>query len=78
MNDERHQRARRRDSAEPRNCDWAPKPASIQYHDKEWDVPLDSNSSLFKQVIHEGAQAGFVERIRPAQKQKSCKIGGRA
>jgi DNA-3-methyladenine glycosylase I len=40
-------------------CAWARDPLSIQYHDREWGVPLHDDQALFEFLILEGAQAGL-------------------
>ena len=40
-------------------CAWAKKPLDIDYHDKEWGVPLHDDQKLFEFLILEGAQAGL-------------------
>jgi DNA-3-methyladenine glycosylase I len=45
--------------AEPRRCGWARTEASIEYHDREWGVPLRDDRGLFEMLILEGAQAGL-------------------
>jgi DNA-3-methyladenine glycosylase I len=40
-------------------CAWARDPLSIQYHDREWGVPLHDDRALFEFLILEGAQAGL-------------------
>ena len=40
-------------------CDWAKKPIDIEYHDKEWGVPLHDDDKLFEFLILEGFQAGL-------------------
>jgi DNA-3-methyladenine glycosylase I len=52
-------------------CDWAgTDPTYIEYHDKEWGVPLHQDMRLFEMLILEGAQAGLswitILRKRPA------------
>jgi DNA-3-methyladenine glycosylase I len=55
-------------------CRWAHKPLLIEYHDKEWGVPLHRDQQLFELLILEGAQAGLSwetilkkrENYRPA------------
>src|SRR6266496_6220600 len=42
-----------------KRCDWARSPLSIDYHDKEWGVPLHDDRALFEFLILEGAQAGL-------------------
>lgn len=41
-------------------CTWAgDDPLNIDYHDREWGVPLHDDRSLFELLILEGAQAGL-------------------
>lgn len=40
-------------------CAWARTPLSIDYHDKEWGVPLHDDTRLFEFLVLEGAQAGL-------------------
>ena len=40
-------------------CSWAKNDLSIQYHDREWGVPLHEDHALFEFLILEGAQAGL-------------------
>ena len=40
-------------------CSWARNDLSIQYHDREWGVPLHDDRALFEFLILEGAQAGL-------------------
>src|ERR1700721_2211045 len=40
-------------------CHWARSPLMIQYHDKEWGVPVHDDRRLFEFLILEGAQAGL-------------------
>src|SRR3990172_5869012 len=41
-------------------CAWAgTDPAMIEYHDKEWGVPVHDDRLLFEFLILEGAQAGL-------------------
>lgn len=42
-----------------RRCHWASNDLAIQYHDKEWGVPLHDDQKLFEFLILEGAQAGL-------------------
>ena len=44
-----------------RRCDWAGETnlAYIEYHDKEWGVPLRDDRKQFEFLILEGAQAGL-------------------
>ena len=42
-----------------RRCGWARTEASIEYHDREWGVPLRDDRRLFEMLILEGAQAGL-------------------
>jgi len=40
-------------------CHWAKSPLMIEYHDKEWGVPVHDDRVLFEFLIMEGAQAGL-------------------
>jgi DNA-3-methyladenine glycosylase I len=40
-------------------CDWAAGPLMIEYHDREWGVPIHDDRLLFELLILEGAQAGL-------------------
>ncbi len=40
-------------------CGWARAPIDIDYHDREWGVPLHEDRLLFEFLILEGAQAGL-------------------
>jgi DNA-3-methyladenine glycosylase I len=40
-------------------CGWAKNGLSIQYHDREWGVPLHEDRALLEFLILEGAQAGL-------------------
>lgn len=40
-------------------CAWARTPLSIDYHDKEWGVPLHDDTRLIEFLVLEGAQAGL-------------------
>lgn len=43
-----------------RRCSWAGRePRMIEYHDREWGVPLRDDRRLFELLILEGAQAGL-------------------
>jgi len=42
-----------------RRCDWAQSPLMIEYHDREWGVPVHDDRVLFEFLILEGAQAGL-------------------
>jgi len=44
---------------QPARCSWARTPLGIEYHDREWGVPLHDDRALFEFVILEGAQAGL-------------------
>jgi DNA-3-methyladenine glycosylase I len=46
------------DEAQPR-CHWAKSPLMIEYHDREWGVPVHDDRVLFEFLILEGAQAGL-------------------
>jgi len=40
-------------------CQWAVNELNIDYHDKEWGVPVREDKLLFEMLILEGAQAGL-------------------
>jgi len=40
-------------------CAWANGDLYIEYHDKEWGVPVHNDRHLFEMIILEGAQAGL-------------------
>ncbi len=44
---------------EPTRCAWAKGDLYIQYHDREWGVPVHDDHLLFEFLILEGAQAGL-------------------
>ncbi len=43
----------------PNRCEWAKDDLMIQYHDKEWGIPVHDDKKLFEMLILEGAQAGL-------------------
>ena len=45
---------------EPNRCPWCgTDPLYVEYHDKEWGVPVYDDQTLFEFLILEGAQAGL-------------------
>ncbi len=44
---------------EPVRCAWAKGDLYIEYHDREWGVPVHEERRLFEFLILEGAQAGL-------------------
>ncbi len=46
-------------TTELHRCPWAKGDEYIDYHDKEWGVPVHDNRLLFEFLILEGAQAGL-------------------
>ena len=40
-------------------CAWARTPLGIEYHDREWGVPVHDDRVLFEFLTLEGAQAGL-------------------
>jgi DNA-3-methyladenine glycosylase I len=42
-----------------KRCAWARSPAMIEYHDREWGVPVHDDRALFEFITLEGAQAGL-------------------
>ena len=45
--------------AEPVRCAWARTPLGIEYHDREWGVPVHDDRVFFEFLLLEGAQAGL-------------------
>src|SRR5437879_2549544 len=50
---------KRRPPTTPIRCPWAIGDAYIQYHDREWGVPVHDDRLLFEFLILEGSQAGL-------------------
>ena len=47
-------------SANKKRCGWVgDDPLYLDYHDREWGVPLHDDRQLFEMIILEGAQAGL-------------------
>lgn len=46
-------------SIDVRRCPWAKSEPNIQYHDREWGVPVHDDRTLFEFLVLEGAQAGL-------------------
>jgi len=46
-------------NSQPQRCAWAKSELMIQYHDREWGVPVHDDRLLFEFLILEGAQAGL-------------------
>jgi len=46
-------------SPERKRCGWPSNPLAIEYHDREWGVPVRDDRVLFEFLILEGAQAGL-------------------
>ena len=44
---------------EQRRCPWAKTELYVEYHDREWGVPVHDDRTLFEFLILEGAQAGL-------------------
>jgi DNA-3-methyladenine glycosylase I len=42
-----------------KRCSWAKNDLAIEYHDKEWGVPVHDDRTFFEFLILEGAQAGL-------------------
>lgn len=45
--------------AKKKRCEWGEYESMIEYHDKEWGVPIHEDKKLFEMLILEGAQAGL-------------------
>jgi DNA-3-methyladenine glycosylase I len=50
---------REAEPADRQRCSWAKGDLYIQYHDREWGVPLHDDRALFEFLVLEGAQAGL-------------------
>ena len=46
-------------SPEKKRCPWPSNPLAVEYHDREWGVPVRDDRTLFEFLILEGAQAGL-------------------
>jgi DNA-3-methyladenine glycosylase I len=46
-------------TSKAKRCHWAASPLMIEYHDREWGVPVHDDRTLFEFLILEGAQAGL-------------------
>ena len=42
-----------------KRCSWPKNPLAVEYHDREWGVPVRDDRKLFEFLILEGAQAGL-------------------
>ena len=42
-----------------KRCEWANQESMLEYHDKEWGLPIHDDRKLFEFIILEGAQAGL-------------------
>src|SRR3990172_309971 len=40
-------------------CEWPKNPLAVEYHDREWGVPVHEDSRLFESLTLSGAQAGL-------------------
>ncbi len=47
----------------PQRCSWAKSDLMIEYHDREWGMPVHEDRTLFEFLILEGAQAGLSWEI---------------
>ena len=48
-----------KDKKMDKRCKWAKDDLMIEYHDREWGLPLHNDRALFEFLILEGAQAGL-------------------
>jgi len=46
-----------------KRCAWATDPLMIEYHDREWGVPVHDDRVFFEFLILEGAQAGLSWQV---------------
>lgn len=42
-----------------KRCEWAKDELMIEYHDRQWGMPLHDDTKLFEMLVLEGAQAGL-------------------
>lgn len=42
-----------------KRCNWGSSKEMMEYHDKEWGVPVHDDRKLFEMLVLEGAQAGL-------------------
>lgn len=60
-------------ATDTKRCEWARTPLSIEYHDREWGVPVHDDRLFFEFLTLEGAQAGLswetILRKRPAYRE---------
>ena len=42
-----------------KRCDWAKGELMVEYHDKEWGIPVHDDRKLFEMLTLEGVQAGL-------------------
>jgi DNA-3-methyladenine glycosylase I len=49
----------RKSTSPPARCPWAEGEQYVEYHDREWGVPVHDDRLLFEFLILEGAQAGL-------------------
>ncbi|MCX7799771.1 MAG: DNA-3-methyladenine glycosylase I [Fimbriimonadales bacterium] len=47
------------DPQSPLRCPWARHPLEIEYHDREWGVPVHDDRRHFEFLVLDGAQAGL-------------------
>src|SRR3954447_1274189 len=46
-----------------KRCAWAKSELMVEYHDREWGIPVHDDRVLFEFLILEGAQAGLSWEI---------------
>jgi DNA-3-methyladenine glycosylase I len=44
---------------EKQRCSWPSNPLAVEYHDREWGVPVKDDRVFFEFLVLEGAQAGL-------------------
>ena len=54
-------------------CGWAKDVLMIEYHDKEWEIPVHDDRKLFEMLILEGAQAGLTWLTILKRRENYCK-----
>jgi len=56
-----------------KRCNWGLRESMIEYHDKEWGVPVHDDRKLFEMLILEGAQAGLTWETILKRRKTYCK-----
>ena len=63
------------DDVKKRRCSWVgDNPLMLDYHDREWGVPVHEDSKHFEFLVLEAAQAGlsWTNRTQEARRLSAC------